>query len=138
MTESSIEIRKLAPDLMQDFLLFFDGEAFADNPKWGFCFCQFLYVDHAKVTSGYSHHAREPRCSLRANLRQPNGGLPRVPRRETRWLVQCGASHNDGLLRRRARPRRRSNRTDHMLRRRQAASALRGCNLRCCMQPAQD
>ena len=49
MTASPVEIRKLCPELMQDFLLFFDGEAFADNPKWGFCFCQFLYVDHAKV-----------------------------------------------------------------------------------------
>lgn len=34
---------------MQDFLSFFDGEAFADNPAWGSCFCQFMYVDHAKV-----------------------------------------------------------------------------------------
>ena len=49
MTESPVEIRKLGPELMQDFLLFFDGEAFADNPKWSFCYCQFLYVDHAKV-----------------------------------------------------------------------------------------
>ena len=44
-----IEIRKLSPALLQDFLSFFDGEAFADNPQWGFCFCQFLYVDHSKV-----------------------------------------------------------------------------------------
>ncbi len=49
MTESPIEIQRLAPDRLQDFLHFFDGEAFADNPKWGMCFCQFLYVDHAKV-----------------------------------------------------------------------------------------
>lgn len=49
MTESPVEIRKLSPERMQDFLQFFDGEAFADNPRWGFCFCQFLYVDHAKV-----------------------------------------------------------------------------------------
>jgi GNAT superfamily N-acetyltransferase len=49
MAVSPVEIRKLSPALMQDFLLFFDGEAFADNPKWGFCFCQFLYIDHAKV-----------------------------------------------------------------------------------------
>ena len=34
---------------MQDFLLFFDSEAFADNPKWGSCFCQFLYFDHGKL-----------------------------------------------------------------------------------------
>jgi len=49
MSPSQVEIRKLCPELMQDFLLFFDGEAFADNPKWGSCFCQFLYVDHATV-----------------------------------------------------------------------------------------
>ncbi len=49
MTESPIEIRRLAPERLQDFLHFFECEAFADNPKWGMCFCQFLYVDHAKV-----------------------------------------------------------------------------------------
>jgi GNAT superfamily N-acetyltransferase len=46
---STVEIRKLASELLQDFVSFFNGEAFADNPKWGFCFCQFSYLDHAKV-----------------------------------------------------------------------------------------
>ena len=49
MAELPVEIRKLCPELMQDFLRFFDGEAFADNPRWSFCYCQFLYVDHAKI-----------------------------------------------------------------------------------------
>ena len=49
MSASPVEIRRLSPDLMKDFLLFFDGEAFADNPAWGSCFCQFMYVDHTKV-----------------------------------------------------------------------------------------
>ncbi len=49
MTESSLEVHKLTPERLPDFLHFFDGEAFADNPKWGMCFCQFLYVDHATV-----------------------------------------------------------------------------------------
>ena len=49
MAELPVEIRKLCPELMQDFLLFFDGDAFADNPRWSFCYCQFLYVDHAKI-----------------------------------------------------------------------------------------
>jgi GNAT superfamily N-acetyltransferase len=49
MTSPPLEIRKLSPELMQDFLSFFDSEAFADNPAWGSCFCQFMYVDHAKV-----------------------------------------------------------------------------------------
>jgi GNAT superfamily N-acetyltransferase len=43
------EIHPLSPERLADFLAFFDGEAFADNPKWGFCYCQFAYVDHAVV-----------------------------------------------------------------------------------------
>jgi len=49
MDARSIEIRPLSPDLLSDFLLFFDGDAFADNPKWASCYCQFLYVDHSRV-----------------------------------------------------------------------------------------
>ncbi len=41
--------RALAPDTLPDFLAFFDADAFADNPKWAFCYCQFLYVDHNVV-----------------------------------------------------------------------------------------
>ena len=50
LSQASLTIRPLAPDLREDFLRFFEGEAFADNPKWKSCYCQFLYVDHSKVT----------------------------------------------------------------------------------------
>ena len=50
MSHASPTIRRLTPDLRGDFLRFFEGAAFADNPKWRSCYCQFLYVDHAKVT----------------------------------------------------------------------------------------
>ena len=49
MTAEAIEIRPLAPELLQDFLGYFEGVAFVDNPKWKSCYCQFLYVDHSKV-----------------------------------------------------------------------------------------
>jgi ribosomal protein S18 acetylase RimI-like enzyme len=49
MIASRVDVRKLRPELLSDFLGFFDGEAFADNPRWGFCYCQFLYVDHANI-----------------------------------------------------------------------------------------
>lgn len=49
MTAAPIEVRAMAPELLQDFLAFFDHEAFADNPRWAFCYCQFMYVDHSKV-----------------------------------------------------------------------------------------
>ena len=44
-----VTVRRLEPALLADFLAFFDGDAFADNPKWRFCYCQFLHVDHAQV-----------------------------------------------------------------------------------------
>lgn len=44
-----IEIHPLTPDRLGDFLAYFEGDAFADNPRWKSCYCQFLYVDHAKV-----------------------------------------------------------------------------------------
>jgi ribosomal protein S18 acetylase RimI-like enzyme len=49
MQSEAIEVRALTPDLLPDFLAYFEGAAFADNPKWKSCYCQFLYVDHAKV-----------------------------------------------------------------------------------------
>jgi GNAT superfamily N-acetyltransferase len=49
MKHVPIEIHPVSADRLSDFLAFFDGEAFADNPKWGFCYCQFAYVDHSKV-----------------------------------------------------------------------------------------
>ena len=45
-----LSIRRLEPELKADFLKYFEGAAFADNPKWKSCYCQFLYVDHSKVT----------------------------------------------------------------------------------------
>jgi GNAT superfamily N-acetyltransferase len=35
--------------LLPDFLRFFDGSAFSDNPKWSSCYCQCFYEDHAVV-----------------------------------------------------------------------------------------
>ena len=49
MAHDSLTIRRLAPDLKDDFLQYFEGAAFEDNPKWKSCYCQFLYVDHSMV-----------------------------------------------------------------------------------------
>lgn len=45
----TIEIRRLSPERLSDYLAFMEGDAFADNPKWRSCYCQFPLVDHAKV-----------------------------------------------------------------------------------------
>lgn len=38
---AELEMRPLTPDLEPDFLAFFEGEAFADNPAWAECYCLF-------------------------------------------------------------------------------------------------
>ncbi len=39
----TLDIKPLSKDLMDDFLAFFDHEAFADNPDWAGCYCQFYH-----------------------------------------------------------------------------------------------
>jgi len=49
MKHLSLDVHAVSPATLADFLAFFDNEAFADNPKWAFCYCQFAYTDHSKV-----------------------------------------------------------------------------------------
>lgn len=36
-------IRELTPELLDDYLKFFDQYAFADNPAWSGCYCMFFH-----------------------------------------------------------------------------------------------
>ncbi|UCD01117.1 MAG: GNAT family N-acetyltransferase [Promethearchaeota archaeon] len=38
-----IVIKPLSPDLIDDFLYYFDNIAFSDNPDWGTCYCHFYH-----------------------------------------------------------------------------------------------
>jgi GNAT superfamily N-acetyltransferase len=49
MSQIAVTIKPLSPQLKKDFLSFFDGTAFSDNPKWSSCYCQCFYEDHAVV-----------------------------------------------------------------------------------------
>ena len=49
MSQPNITIKALSPTLKKDFLRFFDGPAFSDNPKWSSCYCQCFYEDHSVV-----------------------------------------------------------------------------------------
>jgi uncharacterized protein YndB with AHSA1/START domain/GNAT superfamily N-acetyltransferase len=40
----SIVVRELTPNLVDDFLAFFDRDAFADNPGWSSCYCMEKHV----------------------------------------------------------------------------------------------
>ena len=39
-------VRELSPELLDDYLRFFDKDAFADNPKWASCYCYFPHAPH--------------------------------------------------------------------------------------------
>jgi ribosomal protein S18 acetylase RimI-like enzyme len=43
---TDIVIRKLSPQLMDDYLKFFDTVAFTDNPGWASCYCYFSHAPH--------------------------------------------------------------------------------------------
>ena len=49
MSQPIVEVRTLSPELLGDFLRFFDGTAFSDNPEWSSCYCQCFYEDHSVV-----------------------------------------------------------------------------------------
>jgi GNAT superfamily N-acetyltransferase len=40
-----LTIRALSPTTLPDFLSYFDGAAFADNPGWAHCYCYFHHAD---------------------------------------------------------------------------------------------
>lgn len=41
-------ILELSPALLDDWLSFFDHDAFPDNPAWAGCYCHFFHADHAE------------------------------------------------------------------------------------------
>jgi len=43
MRNDETVIRELTPELLDDFLNFFDHDAFADNPAWFGCYCMFFH-----------------------------------------------------------------------------------------------
>jgi GNAT superfamily N-acetyltransferase len=43
-----IDVRAVTPDLLTDWLTFFDRDAFADNPEWAACYCHFFHADSAE------------------------------------------------------------------------------------------
>jgi GNAT superfamily N-acetyltransferase len=46
-------------------MAFFEGEAFSDNPKWSFCYCQCFYEDHSKVHWASRTAAENRECASR-------------------------------------------------------------------------
>jgi ribosomal protein S18 acetylase RimI-like enzyme len=61
-------IRELTPDLLPDYLRFFDGEAFSDNPDWAGCYCYFHHAPH-NLRNWEERTAAENRAAVSALIR---------------------------------------------------------------------
>lgn len=49
LSQPEVTVQQMRPELLKDFLRFFDGDAFADNPRWASCYCQCFYEDHSQI-----------------------------------------------------------------------------------------
>ena len=57
---SELVIKELSPSLRDDFLLFFDHVAFADNPDWSDCYCSAYHF----ANKGKAESRREASCLI--------------------------------------------------------------------------
>ena len=44
---SAIEVKRLSPEITDDFIAFFEGGVFNDNPRWASCYCYFNHFPYS-------------------------------------------------------------------------------------------
>jgi GNAT superfamily N-acetyltransferase len=73
---TQVVVEPLIPARLDDFLAFFDHDAFPDNPRWASCYCQCFYEDHAKVRWSERTAPENRRLAIvRAKAREMQGYL---------------------------------------------------------------
>lgn len=65
---SDISIRALTPENVGDYLAFFDHVAFADNPKWQYCYCNFLHYDQRQSIRFGDTKPEDNRAAAKARI----------------------------------------------------------------------
>ena len=93
---ANLELRELTPDLVGDFLDYFDGDAFADNPEGASCYCCYF---HWVGTNGENWSSRTAAANrkLKAELIQrgeTTGILAYLDNRPIGW---CHAAEKRSL-----------------------------------------
>ena len=88
-------IRALSPVLLEDYLSFFDHDAFTDNPEWASCYCHFYYAPHQLKEWG-ARTGEENRGAVSALIgaRRMYGYLAYVEGRPVAW---CHAAPHTGI-----------------------------------------
>ena len=62
-------IQALSPELLDDYLNFFDNMAFADNPKWASCYCYFPHAPH-DIEKWHDRTGEQNRASVIESIRE--------------------------------------------------------------------
>lgn len=88
-----LEIHRLTPARRDDFLHFFDHDAFADNPRWQRCYCHWLHADHRAVDWQRSTAQQNRAASSRMIERGEMSGY--LAYREGRVVGWCNAAPFD-------------------------------------------
>ena len=92
----NIEIRKLTPDLLEDYLCFFETEAHADNPDEDRCYCVcWCSVDHRIQTDFSSPEKRRDLAVQYINSRAIQGYLAYYDGKVVGW---CNANNKSDCL----------------------------------------
>lgn len=63
MPMSDVQCFELSRSRLDDYLAFFDGRAFTDNPRWSGCYCYFPLHDPEK-TDWHKRSAAENRQAV--------------------------------------------------------------------------
>lgn len=61
-------VRPLSPDLLDDYLSFFDHDAFCDNPEWQSCYCAFFHCYSRAREEEFEERSSEENRALVSGL----------------------------------------------------------------------
>ena len=93
---AKVEVRELTPELLDDYLRFFDKDAFTDFPEWSECYCGFYDEPgdnwDASAKAGPAHRAAR---AERIRSGQAHGLLALVEGRVVGW---CNAQTRSRFL----------------------------------------
>jgi GNAT superfamily N-acetyltransferase len=81
-----LEIHPLTPERQADFLRYFDYEAFADNPAWADCYCQFFYSPSDEAWGRQSAAENRAGACARIGRREMTGYLAYVDGEPAGWV----------------------------------------------------
>lgn len=85
-------IKALTPELVGDFLDFFDNDAFADHQDWSWCYCLECYLCKADNGALDSKEARRAKAAELITAGSFNGYLAYADERVVGW---CNAGDKD-------------------------------------------